>query len=301
MTTFKTIAGGVRRGKKRQAFDRACTAGLRMLGSHIGAGQTGRVATFSFLGLVVLVLLSGCRSTTTVSKPAMAINQRVVSLISHLLVDDINSETRGQDSVIGRQKRMLAIFQLDRLATAKGYEAAYDSNEIAADNEFKGKRILLSGIINSIDKDFKDDGYITLQSSGLIGVHAQLSASGMVGAASFNKGQQIGLVCTGTGRVLTIATLDNCEPLVDYLDGLSPSIDSEITEFLQGKRELPQDVALEITTFYVYGLSLPADSPCLNGVRENCVTELKASITDKEKLQMLRNRAAQMMTSLRVD
>ena len=48
--------------------------------------------------------------------------------------------------------------QLDWRTTSREYDSAYQANEIAADNDYKGKRILVSGTISAIDKDFVGGG-----------------------------------------------------------------------------------------------------------------------------------------------
>jgi hypothetical protein len=71
-----------------------------------------------------------------------------------------------------------------------------------------------------------------------MGVHASLSPAGAASAASFRKGQRVELVCTGSGETMTVATLDNCKTLDDYINGLSPSIQSRVVDFLSGQTSL---------------------------------------------------------------
>lgn len=144
------------------------------------------------------------------------------------MADDIESGLLGRHSLLAESpgENLLDWAGLDLKATARAYEEAYDNNEIAADNEYKGKKILVSGTALRIEKDFTGAGNIWLQGSGLMGVHAQLSKHGTTGAASFNTGQKVNLVCNGAWRFLIVATLGNCQPLSDYMNEIAPSVNS---------------------------------------------------------------------------
>jgi hypothetical protein len=105
---------------------------------------------------------------------------------------------------------LLGWVDIDWQITARQYEARYDANEVAADNDFKGKRLLLSGTTDSIEKDSFDSSFLMLRASG-ISVRTALTEQSAIKAASFTKGQHIDLICKGSGRVVTIATTDDCE------------------------------------------------------------------------------------------
>ena len=47
--------------------------------------------------------------------------------------------------------------------TAKQLTAAYDDNEVSADNNFKGKTFYVSGTVTDIKKDILDHIYVTLE------------------------------------------------------------------------------------------------------------------------------------------
>ena len=47
-------------------------------------------------------------------------------------------------------------------------------------------------------------------------------------------------MCNGAGRLLTVADLDNCEPLNDYMKEMAPSVNSRVTDFLSGRTSMPE-------------------------------------------------------------
>ena len=79
-----------------------------------------------------------------------------------MLLDDIQGVIlKGRNpNVFTNIADLLDWVDLDWRISAKQYETDYDTNGIAADNNFKGKRLLLSGTIDSIDKDVLDSAFL---------------------------------------------------------------------------------------------------------------------------------------------
>lgn len=270
--------------------------------SKIIVGRVMATAGILILGGMFIAYLLIPKPAKPVAQPASGLNQPSVKFVGYLLINDLEAAQANEESVSGKTPDMdlMGWIHIDRKATAKEYETAYDANEIAADNGFKGKTILLSGVIDGINKDFTDAGYITLRDSGLLGARAQLDQDAMGEAASFKRGQNVNFVCKGTGLVMTVATLDGCEPFNDYLNRLTPSVESGVTDFLEGKIVLHPAMAKLISKMYVAGLSMPADSPCMSGKRDGCEAEFTALFKDKAKVRSLTDQAKQRMVSLKV-
>lgn len=269
--------------------------------THIIVGRGLLAVGVLIIAAVFIGFLTMRESNKSAARPNAALNQPAVDLASYLIMDDIQAVLlKNQNAITATPtKDLLGWAELDWEISAREYDAAYEANEIAADKDFKGKKILLSGTIDSIEKDFTDSGIIMLRGSGLMGVRAQLSKQSTEKAASFSKGQHLYLVCNGGGRVVSIANLDDCELFSDYLNEVAPSVESRVTEFLSGERTLRHDVATPVTTMYVTGMSMPANSPCINGKRKGCRAEVTAIFKDKTTLQAVQNQAKQMMTSLK--
>lgn len=89
---------------------------------------------------------------------------------------------------------------------------AYDANEVSADQVYKGKRLAVTGTVESIDKDFMDGIYVQISTGEMFSsVHAQGLPENI--AASLSKGQRITVECTGGGLMLGSPMLDECELL----------------------------------------------------------------------------------------
>lgn len=88
--------------------------------------------------------------------------------------------------------------------------SAYNKNEIAADQEYKGKKIEITGEIESISSDFSDDAVVHLKSGELfdnVSLHGIPNAE----AAKLEKGKTITAVCKGAGEVVGSPMLNGCK------------------------------------------------------------------------------------------
>jgi hypothetical protein len=91
---------------------------------------------------------------------------------------------------------------------ARALFAAYDANEVAADQQFKGKRLQVTGNVEGINSDLGDDPVVLLTAGDFQSVHVRgLPADA---AAGISKGQTISVTCVGGGEVIGSPMLDDC-------------------------------------------------------------------------------------------
>lgn len=94
---------------------------------------------------------------------------------------------------------------------ARALYAAYDDNEVAADNQYKGRRLQVTGMVASIDKDFLDNIVVWLKTGNDFGkVMAKMDKSAAGQAARLSKRTRVALACEGNGRVMSSPTLSDC-------------------------------------------------------------------------------------------
>ena len=95
--------------------------------------------------------------------------------------------------------------------TARELFSAYESNEVAADKQFKGKMLEVTGTISSIDSGFGDGAIVQLSTGNdFQSVSAQGDDSFTDVAATLSKGQQVTMICKGDGEVIGSPMLGNC-------------------------------------------------------------------------------------------
>jgi len=89
---------------------------------------------------------------------------------------------------------------------------SYHANEVAADEKFKGKPILATGTVQSIDKDLKNDIVVRLQTSNkYMPVDADIDKTELSIAAQLSIGEQISVRCIGGGMVIGRPRLKSCK------------------------------------------------------------------------------------------
>ncbi|WP_162788001.1 OB-fold protein [Chromobacterium haemolyticum] len=95
--------------------------------------------------------------------------------------------------------------------SAKKLFQAYDDNEAAADDEYKGKLLEVEGRIASIDKDAFDNTIVWLRAKDDFNrVMAKLSDEEAPKAKVLKKGQTVTVSCKGSTRIIGSPTLDRC-------------------------------------------------------------------------------------------
>lgn len=93
--------------------------------------------------------------------------------------------------------------------SARDLFKAYEANEIAADSQYKGKPIEITGTVESISSDFSDEPVVQLSGGEMFQmVHANGLDKATAGGLS--KGQGVTLACTGAGEVIGMPSLSNC-------------------------------------------------------------------------------------------
>jgi len=86
---------------------------------------------------------------------------------------------------------------------------AYSDNEVAADQQFKGRMLLVSGTIDSIGKDITDTPYVTLDSSSFRKVQAFFAHSDEGRLAALSKGSQVSIQGRCEGMFMNVLIKDS--------------------------------------------------------------------------------------------
>ena len=97
--------------------------------------------------------------------------------------------------------------------TAAQLAAAYDRNTVAADQQFKGKQFKVTGVVSSINTDFRGRPYVTLQGGVNQFMEPQFSFEDAKdpAIARLQKGSKVTLACTGNGDIAKTPMSEDCE------------------------------------------------------------------------------------------
>ena len=89
---------------------------------------------------------------------------------------------------------------------------AYEENEVAADNEYKGKKVRITGTIEDIGKDILDDVYITINAGDYDEIQCYFEDQKQIDkVATLKSGEEVTIVGECSGLSILNVVLQNCE------------------------------------------------------------------------------------------
>ena len=129
-----------------------------------------------------------------------------VWVIVLLILGGIGSQQDGEDNVALNKSSNKEIIPIS--VTIGDLLSSYTENEVGADMKFKGKYIQTSGKVGDIKKDFMDDLYVTIGSTGEVFEIPTLQAFFIdkykTDLANLKKGQSIEIVCRIEGLMMNV-------------------------------------------------------------------------------------------------
>jgi len=248
--------------------------------------------------VVALLALFGCKGRSS-GKTATQENPAAVWSSEGINVADFDSLVEGNDSIL-KMVDLPSVAHVDIVTTAKEYEEDFDANEIAADQKYHSKKVLLYGTVTSINKDAIGDGYFTLASSNPIGVQAHLSEGGLERAATEKRGDRVALACDPGMRIISVATLSNCLYLSQYMSQTHVSPEEQVRGFFDGQVALPYDEAMEALAAYVIGIDPLMPRECASNPNVTTCDMSKRKL-DKASKQHEKDDFVQAFNSFRKD
>lgn len=126
------------------------------------------------------------------------------------------------------------------MVSAAGMWKHYHANEVSADEAYKGKSLLVFGVVDAIEKDAFNNMVLSLRTGDRsLPIPTRVNDSEKVAVAALQKGNHVRLICRGAGMLLDIPGLSHCtfaplavpddpEPPYSDLANEVPSIEARI-------------------------------------------------------------------------
>jgi tRNA_anti-like len=199
-------------------------------------------------------------SATSTAAQTFQPDPRGVSIAKLMLLDDFH-EYLGGRKVVGDWSKLVPI---EERVTARELYVYYNNNEVAADDRFKGKSILLAGVIEKISKDIFGSAYLVIDAGGILeSVQASLATETGSHAGNFSPQTSIALICTGNGMILTSPMLKDCQTAEVTFDLKRAEIENMANDFLAGRSDnLSGNMKMLIGYSYAIGVSMPRGGAC---------------------------------------
>jgi hypothetical protein len=117
--------------------------------------------------------------------------------------------TQAQTDSIAKVEKENELAEIKKnTISAPDLTAAYEANEVNADNNFKGKTFYVSGTVTDIKKDIMDDIYVILQGSEMLR-DVQCYFDDKETAAQLHKGMKVTFKGTCDGLMMNVQ-MKNC-------------------------------------------------------------------------------------------
>lgn len=135
----------------------------------------------------------------------------LVLLFIGMVVPNASKDRAASSARPGASSAPAAPAQADVQVSADDLWRAYQANEVAADGQYKDRRLLVTGVVDSITKDFTEAVIVSLRAPNqFMPSMAYLSSSGAGVAGQLRKGQGVRVLCTGGGMLLGRPVLREC-------------------------------------------------------------------------------------------
>lgn len=170
----------------------------------------------AFIVLLILTVVYLFKNRKKAKKYAVWMAASFVLFIIFAIIAGSNIETKkqpqaAQSTVAEQTVEAPKPETINIKVTALQLSKAYNANEVAADRKYKGKEMLVYGIIAGIDKDFMNDIIVNLNSgNSFLPVRAHLEDEQDDKAASLAKGGEIIVQCNGGGFIIGSVVLNKC-------------------------------------------------------------------------------------------
>jgi len=101
--------------------------------------------------------------------------------------------------------------KVDIEITASELYRAYEANEVSADEQYKGKRMAITGVVGNIGKDILDNPYLSLKVDYFQSVNCYFSDKNNKIISQISKGQKVTIIGECAGLTLTDVVVQDCE------------------------------------------------------------------------------------------
>lgn len=130
--------------------------------------------------------------------------EKEVELIKFMVKDDLEGFLKGGKSIF-------ATFSDYTVVTSDEVLKTYTENEARADKYYKGKSLIVSGVVGGIKSGINDEPYIVFKAKNMFQApQARFLESENDKVIELNKGNKVSLLCIGSGEVGGTPTFKDC-------------------------------------------------------------------------------------------
>lgn len=175
------------------------------------APQIRYISTLLFLGVIFFPLIFYWflfrKGHTVFARVAGGIWLVICLLATNAMFSNINGSASTHPTSQQENVSSVPALEVDAMQLYNDYQR----NEVSADEKYKGKTLLVTGVVGGINKDYADKAYIKLSTDNMfMSVMARLQAGEVSRASQLSKGQWVVVECVGHGMVAGSPMLSKC-------------------------------------------------------------------------------------------
>lgn len=250
--------------------------------------------------LWLLLLLFGLAAAAHAqNKASWTPNPAGLRLATSAYLEEISEALYGRSSPLSFREAML-MARIGAAASARQYAADFEAGEQVVNDKYRGRRVLLSGVIRKHHQDASGKLSLSLAAqSGAAEVVARLEEDEALDMGRFKPGQRVSLVCQSGLKTGMRTTAQQCVLLSRHLEALRPRFSADIEAFVAGRKAWPKKTGEGVAFFYALGSSLKPGAPCLQFPSTQC-PDLEAALRNDPVLAAdLRRRLTELQAGLR--
>lgn len=214
------------------------------------------------------------------------LSKRQFVILDSMLRDERENMAEGSLTILSQHLGMLS-------TTGRQLDSEYKANEAAADKKFKGKHLLVTAKVDSINKGLGGNPYFVI-AGGFPGGQAHFDDSYLDYASSIKKGDNVRLVCVGNGYIIASAMLKDCEPASSFAQKEADKLMRRISRILGGTGS-DKTVQLFLSTA-IAADSLMPETECLE-VGQKCVKSLGSTLSKEGSKESIAKALEQLKTA----
>lgn len=181
----------------------------------------------------------------------------------------------------------------------------YEDNQVAGDQKYFNKRLLLTGTIAGINSGLGNVPYITMKAKNqFMPPQVHFDKPNIDRIVQLKKGQKVSFICTGGGAVAGTPMFKDCQFGEDYTAAKEVEYKDKAIRFLAGEKLASDDKGVKEISIMSIAFSrlLPEKSDCFaNFDKPPCQKDLGVTSKDKAKLKEMYKVVSDELKALGVD
>jgi hypothetical protein len=222
-----------------------------------------KIMPYVLLGIIfILVALlindhsSGKNISAIISKHGYTLTPSESKIVNVVVRDEVTSILNGYETLLQLGIPAVSVRQV---------ALNYNENQVAADELYYNKTILLTGRIASINSGLGNEPYLTLYGiNPFLPTSAHFQEGNTSRIAQLRRNQPIKLICKGGGAVIGTPIFSECAFTDSYLEREILEVRNAIDKFLRGEKIINKSIVNVAIAAISVSRILPETSTCFN-------------------------------------